>query len=130
MQKWPAHQRLLAWLEEHGSLPTPTAKTYGYNKGGAAGRVGRERPSIETLCLPTPTARDWKSGKASDATMARNSRPLNEHAERAGVRGLNFLTLREWMMDWPIGWSIASERLETAKFQSWLQQHSRFWTTH
>ena len=26
----------------------------------------------------TPTARDWKSGQASDATMARNSRPLNE----------------------------------------------------
>lgn len=30
--------------------------------------------------LPTPTARDWKSGAASDATMGRNSRPLNEWA--------------------------------------------------
>ena len=26
----------------------------------------------------TPAARDWKSGKASETTMARNSRPLNE----------------------------------------------------
>jgi len=28
--------------------------------------------------LPTPTQRDWRSGKASEATMNRNSRPLNE----------------------------------------------------
>src|SRR6185436_3852776 len=27
---------------------------------------------------PTPSARDWKSGKASPETMAKNSRPLNE----------------------------------------------------
>ena len=28
--------------------------------------------------LATPTKRDWRSGKASEATMQRNSRPLNE----------------------------------------------------
>lgn len=32
--------------------------------------------------LPTPTARDYRSGKASDATHARNARPLNEVVRR------------------------------------------------
>jgi len=31
--------------------------------------------------LPTPTSRDWRSGKASIETMAKNSRPLNETLE-------------------------------------------------
>ena len=41
-------------------LPTPSATTYGHNKGGGAGREGQpERASLETLArrgmLPTPT---------------------------------------------------------------------------
>jgi hypothetical protein len=35
----------------------------------------------EAGCSPTLTARDWRSGKASKRTMARNSRPLNEVVE-------------------------------------------------
>lgn len=31
---------------------------------------------------PTPQARDWKSGKASDATASKNARPLNEWVQR------------------------------------------------
>lgn len=54
-------------------LPTPTAQNYGTNQGGAAGRVGETRPSLEILMtsLPTPAARDWKSdhGQMSDAQM-------------------------------------------------------------
>lgn len=30
-------------------LPTPTATSYGSNRGGAAGRTGKVRPSLETL---------------------------------------------------------------------------------
>jgi hypothetical protein len=30
-------------------LPTPSASSYGTNKGGAAGRVGKERPSLQTM---------------------------------------------------------------------------------
>jgi hypothetical protein len=43
--------------------PTPSAvMSYGTNRGGAAGRVGPERPSLETWARGwgTPTARDWK----------------------------------------------------------------------
>jgi len=83
----PSLGALCSYVEKHGSLPTPTARAYGYNKGGAAGRVGQERPSIETL-----------------------------------ARGLDVLTLREWMMGWPIGWT-ALEPLETGRFRSWLRLH-------
>jgi hypothetical protein len=57
MQKWPAHRALAAMV------PTPTAQLYGYNRGGAAGRVGKPRPSLETLTggvsLPL---REWLMG--------------------------------------------------------------------
>jgi len=51
--------------ERDGSyLPTPTAQSYGTNKGGAAGRIGKERMSLNTMAArnmwPTPCARDWK----------------------------------------------------------------------
>ena len=66
------------------SLPTPTACSYGTNVGGAAGRVGKVKPSLNTLVrgLPTPTTRDWRCGKASEATHGRNARPLNEVVHR------------------------------------------------
>lgn len=75
--------------------PTP-GQTGGTTLGGAArdwqtprvssaSRRGGSR-SHETL-LPdqarqwaTPSARDWRSGEASDDTMQRNARPLNEQA--------------------------------------------------
>lgn len=60
MQKWPGHQRLVAGLL---ALPTPTAKLYGYNKGGAAGRQGKERPSLETMLGGVNIAlREWMMG--------------------------------------------------------------------
>ena len=41
-------------------LPTPSAVNYGSNQGGAAGRVGKIRPSLETMARkdlwPTPRA--------------------------------------------------------------------------
>jgi hypothetical protein len=40
--------------------PTPTAQTYGSNRGGSAGRTGPVRPSLEAAARewPTPTATD------------------------------------------------------------------------
>lgn len=40
-------------------------------------------PKSASALLATPTSRDWRSGKASEATMSRNSRPLNEQLEAA-----------------------------------------------
>lgn len=58
-------------------LPTPTASTYGSNKGGAAGRTGPERMSLETMARhamwPTPKASDGQRGGGSPAEALRNS---------------------------------------------------------
>jgi len=47
-------------------LPTPTASSYGSNQGGAAGRVGPVRHSLESMArmdlLPTPRATDIGTG--------------------------------------------------------------------
>jgi len=48
----------------------------------------------------TPTARDWRSGKASQATHDRNSRPLSEQ-----IGGSLNPTWVEWLMGWPLGWT-------------------------
>jgi len=49
---------------------------------------------------PTPTARDWRSGKASPATLAKNSRPLSEQ-----IGGSLNPTWVEWLMGFPLGWT-------------------------
>lgn len=64
----------------------------------------------------TPIARDWRSGKASQATMERNSRPLSEQVGgRLNPRWI------EWLMAWPIG-HTKSEHWETDKSRSKRRQ--------
>ena len=67
-------------------LPTPTAQQYGTSQNGKRkdGTTYKQagKPSLQTMARhnlwPTATARDWRSGKTSEKTMNRNSRPLNE----------------------------------------------------
>ena len=66
---------------------------------------------------PTPTSRDWRSGKASQATHDKNSRPLSER-----IGGSLNPTWVEWLMGWPLGWTDL-KRLEMDKYRSWQQQH-------
>jgi hypothetical protein len=112
-------------------LPTPAASSYGTNRGGAAGRTGKVRPSLATMAKngmwptpraqdgpkggpsqrdtlpaavsawPTPTARDWKSG--SHGTQG-NSRPLSEK-----VGGQLNPTWVEWLMGYPTGWTVLED---------------------
>lgn len=81
-----------------GTLPAQDAK----NRTGGASLVVKL-----VSMLPTPTARDWRSGKASDETHGRNSRPLNEvlalmSGNQSGQTNPRFL---EWMMGFPLGWT-------------------------
>jgi len=106
-------------------LPTPTA--LGNKSPGPAGF----RPQLGAMAAqgrwPTPTARDWRSGKASEATMAKNSRPLSEVvwatptvngnynrkglSERSGdglatqVGGQLSPAWVEWLMGFPLAWT-------------------------
>lgn len=78
--------------------------------GGVFRRPKSELPTGGIGCsslLPTPTARDWRSGKASQATHERNSRPLSEQ-----VGGLLNPRWVEWLMGMPEGWT-SLEHLET-----------------
>jgi hypothetical protein len=84
--------------------PTPTA-TLGTKGGRVTPRKSREGGTLieavsERTSWPTPIARDYRSGKASEATHAKNSRPLSEQ-----VGGSLNPTWVEWLMGWPLGWT-------------------------
>ena len=102
---------------EFGFWPTPRCQM----TRPVAIRAGRHRSNLETFVaeklLPTPTARDWRSGKASQETMERNSRPLSEV-----VGGLLNPTWVEWLIGWPLGWSDCAP-LGMDKYQQWLRSH-------
>lgn len=105
--------------------PTSSATSYGTNQGGAAGRSGKVRPSLETMAplWATPTVRDWKDGACADANVPTNGL-LGRQAARHGLqvpttstdgattstaipatrRRLNPLFV-EALMGWPEGWS-------------------------
>lgn len=64
------------WSEFSGTWPTS-----GLMRSGIVSRLPPLVPRIEdgdSSLLLTPTTRDWRSGKASEATLSKNSRPLNE----------------------------------------------------
>jgi hypothetical protein len=90
---------------EFSLLPTLTAQSSGSNRGGAAGRVGPIRPSLETMArsgmLSTPTARDWKSGKgALKGKKAQGGPSLS--AQSGGQLNPEFAEL---LMGFPLGWT-------------------------
>ncbi len=91
--------------------PTPTV-CGNYNRKGASPTSGDGLATAVLKCA-TPTARDWRSGKASQATMERNSRPLSEQIGGS----LNPMWV-EWLMGWPLGWTdlkpLATDRFRCA----------------
>jgi hypothetical protein len=85
-------------LEFVNMWPTPTV-CGNYNRKGASATSGDGLATAVLKCA-TPTARDWRSGKASEATMERNSQPLSEQ-----IGGKLNPTWVEWLMGWSIGWT-------------------------
>jgi len=97
--------------------PTPLAqdaKHSGYAKNRS---WGTEMLAYAVVRHATPTARDWRSGKASQATHDKNSRPLSEQ-----IGGSLNPPWVEWLMGWPLGWTDLKP-LETGKFQPVQQPH-------
>ncbi len=98
----------------------PTPKASDGNRPSAGNRLSADLTG-RARCWATPSARDWKSAHASPATLARDSRPLNEQAVNlcfrpdpptrpagattcAGARMLNPAFV-EALMGWPAGWT-------------------------
>ncbi len=87
-------------------LPTLSASSYGTNQGGAAGREGKVRPSLQTMARknlwPTLTRRDAESIKK--LTRGKN-------ASKGGtplpivIGGPLNPTWTEWLMGYQIGWT-------------------------
>lgn len=79
-------------------LPTPSASSYGSNRGGSAGRVGRVRHSLSALArgglLPTPTV---KGNHNKAGLSARSGDGL-----ATAVGGPLSARFVEWMMGFPI----------------------------
>jgi len=96
--------------------PTPTV-TGNNNRPGAGPKSGTGL-NTAAKSWPTPIARDYRSGKASEATHAKNSRPLSEQ-----VGGSLSPTWVEWLMGWPLGWTDLKP-LATDKFHEWQLQRS------
>jgi hypothetical protein len=64
------------------------------------GRSGSFVEAVAATMWPTPLSRDWRSGKASQATHDKNARPLSET-----VGGQLNPTWVEWLMGFPLGWT-------------------------
>jgi hypothetical protein len=86
--------------------PTPTAQTYGTNRGGSAGRTGPVRPSLDAA------ARQWSTPVASDGDGRGQwkNREASPHATRGGMprltEDLGALLNPHWveaLMGWPTG---------------------------
>jgi hypothetical protein len=69
--------------KQGGTAPVwPSPRATDGEKGGPnqAGSKGDQMLPSAASTWATPSARDWRSGDASDDTMERNARPLNEQA--------------------------------------------------
>jgi hypothetical protein len=78
--------------------PTPHGFSQdGKSHGPSGNELGR---AVNRSMVATPTSRDWRSGKASAETMAKNARPLSEQ-----IGGSLNPTWVEWLMGFPLGWT-------------------------
>jgi hypothetical protein len=101
--------------------PTPTTSTGGPQMMGdklrPSGAKGSNNLAGAVRTWPTPTAHNAKEG----AFPAEYNRKTPTLAAEVGGQ-LNPMWV-EWLMGWPVGWTDL-KRLETDKFQKWLDEHS------
>jgi hypothetical protein len=107
--------------------PTATAQRSGNNRGGAAGRVGPVRPSLDSLATMV-AARLWSTPRASP-NENRNTKPAPSHGVTYGrtLSGDAILWATATARDWKSGeHSEATERRNARPLaeQAWRACHS------
>lgn len=109
------------WLTQLDSplWPTPTASTYGSNRGGAAGRCGPIRPSLSSMAKlwHTPTRGDGTSGPGLHTTRGRSSNLRTDMRVEPGPLNPDWV---EWLMGLPVGWT--NPDCERPEQHSWLRE--------
>lgn len=105
--------------------PTPTAQDSKLRANPA--QMRRKSPPLSAVVkFPTPTCHDAKlahpaPNKTAQGSPCLTERVLTEEGHNGGTLNPTWV---EWLMGWPLGWTDLKP-LETGKFLSWLQQHSR-----
>lgn len=95
--------------------PTPAIDSFRSRSGERKGEMGLDQLARRSAPWTTPSARDWRSGKASAATLNRNVRPLSEQAWNHGATLLGSTAPTassgalnpawvSWLMGYPTGW--------------------------
>jgi len=111
--------------------PTPTA--HNAKEGGYPAEFLRKTPTLAATVqmrkFPTPQASDNRDrGNLGSGAIQRRKEKGKQIGLSQSVSdtsgALNPLWV-EWLMGWPLGWTDLNP-LETARFQSWLQQHGKY----
>lgn len=90
---------------EGSARPTPTVHGNNNRKGISAKAGDGLATAAKQESWPTPRASDYRSGRTSDATAEKNSRPLCEATERAAPAGRLSPEWVECLMGFPPGWT-------------------------
>jgi hypothetical protein len=125
-------RNLKDWIAHPEMYPSPSAVSYGTNQGGAAGRTGPVRPSLQTMARKglwsTPRAVDGPHLPASMTETIRQrivngKATLGETTMAVAGGQLNPMWV-EWLMGFPLGHTDLKP-LAMDKYRLWLQQHGR-----
>ena len=109
---------------ERGLWPTPTVKG-NYNRKGLSSKSG-DGLATAVSRFPTPTVA-MRKGSSEGALTRRDGRSrtndrLDYRIEGYGLTGRLNPTWVEWLMGWPIGWTVL-QPLEMDRFREWQRQH-------
>ena len=103
---------LAALMQAAWILPTPTTAGNENSRSMHKWAAHRRLADLMGRIFPTPTAGLYGSNKGGAA------------GRTGKMTGGPWISFREWMMGWPIGWT-ALPPLETGRFQEWLDWHGK-----